>query len=372
MRFIPFSCFAVILLLPLISNGQMKTVDFSYAFPIDGTIEVKNANQVCLSISDMVLDSSVQYAINTGTSYEELKVPDYPANLSEDNTATPPGETSSDSLLERTEKQFLKLKYNLGSDTRSACMDLIREVDLILKERSEKMLKIRKDRVEKMLKSDSCDQVSQIARSTIKATSISQYFSIRPGQTITVKLKRTENGETTEYVLKIKSPYTYKIVTGPGLMATFPLQYIPLYFSEPLNDGSGKYKISEQRKPTNYESFAPAPSIIVTVYRFEPICYSNSCYKGINIRNSFRGSIMGGIGLSNQKGLYGMFGYGLTHISGLNLSVGFAYLPTKRLAGQYTEGQIVSENLTSDQLHTDIHTFRPFVNLSYVFKSKED
>jgi hypothetical protein len=138
----------------------------------------------------------------------------------------------------------------------------------------------------------------------------------------------------------------YGFTYVPDLLTSFPN-----YYAKQLDTG-GKYQISRMNGNTKNVFQNISPTVMFT-YRF---------FK--NEEDQFKFGLTGGFTYNTQT-LGALFGPSLVIGNVISINTGISFLQKYALDGQYQEGQIISDNLTFDQLHTKIWTYDLYFSIGF-------
>jgi hypothetical protein len=122
------------------------------------------------------------------------------------------------------------------------------------------------------------------------------------------------------------------------------------YFSKDNNDDT--YTISEG---SNRKKFEYYPTLMFT-------WLPNKYFKK---NKNFHLGLSGGIGYDFDTSLSVFIGPSIVYNENITISIGGAFHNQDRLLSQYSDGQIIAENLTFDQLHEAYIRFNPYVSISF-------
>ncbi|GAB1857299.1 hypothetical protein MHTCC0001_21350 [Flavobacteriaceae bacterium MHTCC 0001] len=84
-----------------------------------------------------------------------------------------------------------------------------------------------------------------------------------------------------------------------------------------------------------------------------------------NNSNDFNFGITGGLGYDLEKSLSVFLGGSVVYNQNITLSAGFAFHNQKLLNSKYKDGDVIKENLSFDQLHSDYIRFNPFISIAF-------
>ncbi len=179
-------------------------------------------------------------------------------------------------------------------------------------------------------------------------------ITINQGQDLSVKIEvfvTSENSDKKKETIKEKT-YSYKFKTERkgSWQTNFGFNFISLgnkdsFFSKQIDS---TYTIT---KGTNQNKLDFHPSIMFT--------WVPNTLKNIKVGYS------GGFGYDLDNSLSAFAGISVIFSQNITFSTGLAFHNQKLLNSKYKEGDVLKENLTFDQLHTDYIRFNPFVSIAF-------
>ncbi|HYO47796.1 MAG TPA: hypothetical protein VEY33_14020, partial [Gemmatimonadota bacterium] len=198
------------------------------------------------------------------------------------------------------------------------------------------------------LEGNICDDliVVQHARDLVKKTSETyEGLSIKRGQSLVVRVERINPSRTWEVTFDTGPKGDWRTSYGFGFIASAFAQ--PERFVAKQIEGDG-FRIEKEE---NRDRLDFIPALFLTwmsaEHELEDLVYSPSLGLGFDLRSPV---VLGGLAF--------------TYNHNISLNVGLAFHQQKRLAGQYNEGDVVRENLQSEQLHEEIYVVNPFFSFS--------
>nr|WP_321227628.1 hypothetical protein [uncultured Psychroserpens sp.] len=149
--------------------------------------------------------------------------------------------------------------------------------------------------------------------------------------------------------------YKYETRARGQWRTTFGFNFIyntnqDTYFSKENEDNT--YNITEG---TNRKKFDYHPTLMFT-------WLPNNYIRG---NRNWQYGLSGGIGYDFDSSLSVFVGPSIIYNENITISIGGAFHNQKRLLSQYTNNQVINENLTFDQLHEAYIRFNPFVSISF-------
>lgn len=157
---------------------------------------------------------------------------------------------------------------------------------------------------------------------------------------------------------KNKWIYDYKATQVNHVIVFYGFTYVPdLLTSYPnyyakQQDTGGKYVITRMNG-NNKNVFQNISPTVMFTYRF---------FK--NEDDQFKFGLTGGFTYNTQT-LGALFGPSFVIGNVISLNTGISFVQKSTLLGQYQSGQIISDNLTFDQLHTKIWTYDIFFSIGF-------
>ena len=154
--------------------------------------------------------------------------------------------------------------------------------------------------------------------------------------------------------LKTNHVYAYETKRRGEWRTTFGFNFIykfnqDTYFSKSNDDGT--YSITEGR---NRDKFDFHPTLMFT-------WLSN---KHLDKKMNWNFGLSGGLGYDFDESLAVFVGPSFIYNENITFTCGVAFHNQNRLTSNYNEGDVISENLTFDQLHTEYIRVNPFVSIS--------
>ena len=158
---------------------------------------------------------------------------------------------------------------------------------------------------------------------------------IHAGEQLTVTVSHADDpSKQWVLVLSTGARGTWRTLYGVSLVSNQDER-----FFAKATDTSGKFAITRERvDDSGMKSLKPIPSV------FYSWLSHSAELKNLSISPSL------GLGLKDDAPGF-FFGASITYNQNIGIVVGVPVYQQSRLKGSYTEGQIVSENLTGDQLH---------------------
>jgi hypothetical protein len=156
----------------------------------------------------------------------------------------------------------------------------------------------------------------------------------------------------------VEKTWTIILTTGARgeWLTTFGLTFVPddneRFFSAPATEAN-KFVITRERDPGDSElTFLPTVmfSWLATRQRGNYLVFSPTA--GVGATTNTFAALLGGTATFNLN---------------LGVTAGIAFVNQKRLLGKYTEGQVVSENLTEEQLHRNAMLPKFFFSITLRF-----
>lgn len=149
--------------------------------------------------------------------------------------------------------------------------------------------------------------------------------------------------------------YIYKTKSRGKWQTTFGFNFIyktkqDTYYSK---SDDPTYAIT---KANNRDKFDFHPTVMFTWHSNKYLDKKNENWKF---------GVSGGIGYDFDESLSVFLGPSFIYNQNITLTFGGAFHKQKRLTSNYSEGDIINENLTFDQLHTDYIRINPFVSISF-------
>jgi len=184
-------------------------------------------------------------------------------------------------------------------------------------------------------------------------------FTVEKGQQLKIIVKESVeivNPKTKKKEIKTTTfEYIYNTPKRGEWRTTFGFNFIykikqNTYFSNANDDGS--YTITEG---SNKDKLDFHPTLMFT-------WLSN---KHLDKKDNWHFGLSGGLGYDFDESLSVFAGPSFIYNENITLTFGIAFHNQKRLSSNYSKGDIINENLTFDQLHTDYIRVNPFISLSF-------
>lgn len=185
-------------------------------------------------------------------------------------------------------------------------------------------------------------------------------YSLNKGEQLQINITETHTvkdpKDATKTITTITNfEYIYTTGRRGEWRTTFGFNFIhkinqDTYFSS--DNGNSTYTITEAR---NRDKFDYHPTLMFT-------WLGNKTY-GKNDNWQFGWS--GGIGYDLEESLSIFLGKSVIYNENITLTFGLAFHNQQRLSSQYSEGNIINEDLNFDQLHTEYIRLNPFISLSF-------
>ncbi len=175
-------------------------------------------------------------------------------------------------------------------------------------------------------------------------------FPLSKGEEIKITIKATDTaGSIKTYI------YVYQTEKRGEWRSTFGFNFVYLtnnntYFSDP--NGDNTFTINESN---NKENFVYYPTLM----------FSWVSNNHIDKWKNWKAGFSGGIGYDFKTSLSVFAGGSLIYNENITITAGLTFHNQKRLSSNYSENDIINENLTFDQLHTDYIRVNPFVSISF-------
>ena len=197
------------------------------------------------------------------------------------------------------------------------------------------------------------DEVTTAVARYDNALPLAEYV-MKAGETLRIIVNRLKADGSVE------KTWTTVLTTGAKgeWLTTFGMAFLPkrddVYFAKAGTEAN-KFTITRQRDGTdNGLKFLPS-----VLFSWMPAKARNQALVL---------SPTAGFG-ATSTGFGALGGVTLTYNVNLGVTFGIAVTPQKRLAGKYTEGQVVTENLSDTQLHESILRQSGFVAITFRFGS---
>jgi hypothetical protein len=162
---------------------------------------------------------------------------------------------------------------------------------------------------------------------------------LRGGEELVVTVTRTRQGKTKKWELVLSTGPRGKWLTTYGF-ATYPNRDQEFFAK---SDGAGKFVVTPETEPDTWD-LKLVPSIFLT---WLPSAKETS---------DFSFGLSGGLGVKDDAPVV-FIGGSVLYNWNLSLVAGLGLAHQWRLKGQYSEEQVLSDNLTQDQLNEKV--FRP-------------
>lgn len=246
------------------------------------------------------------------------------------------------------------------------CKPLVDATDDLAKTTDEAQVPPKLASVESQIKSadDGCKAKVQQARVVTGATEYldNNTYDLKDGYYITAVVERLDaDGKVSRAWERTFTTvqkhwdvsYGYAFAAMGGLNKLFKDQQT--FYAKAVPNDTNKYAITREARPDRWQS---APTAF-----FNWVNVESETWHGVP-RWILPGLTTGlSIDLENPSVLGGML---WTYHTNVHASVG-VLMHRERVLGNYTEGQVVSENLTADQLHTMQLRARPYIAVSWRF-----
>lgn len=175
-------------------------------------------------------------------------------------------------------------------------------------------------------------------------------YRVVAGHEVVLTVTRNDAGKTLTWTLIIQGASRGK------WLITYGLAFVPdkdtLYFTKAAGDK--QFTITRQ---SDRDEVKPLPAVFFTWLPRSRQDRNFSC------------GPTAGFGLEGGSRPAAFLGLGVTFNWNLGLLMGGAIVPEKRLNGRYTEGQLVTENLSDDALHQTVASARWMAALTFRFGS---
>lgn len=204
------------------------------------------------------------------------------------------------------------------------------------------------------LQAGSCPAGDAVAAAQAAVANTTQTFGpihVRPNDRVTVTISRPASTG------REAASWTIRFDTEPRgeWLTTFGVSFVPnadeLYFSKSVGDS--KYQITRQR-----DESGQSVHVIPSVY----FSWLSAASKQHNLSIS----PTAGIGLSSDSPAF-FAGVSFTFNQNIGVVIGGSVAGVRRLQGAYKPDQLVSENLSDDQLHRRVYQPQVFAAVTYRF-----
>jgi hypothetical protein len=238
------------------------------------------------------------------------------------------------------------------SERSTACEPLSAAVDGLWSATSESDIPVRRGTVEALIAAAECKDQAILARAAI-VRDRTRYdlapITIRQSEKVTIAIKRNVgDGKSENWTVILETDAKGQWVTSYGF--SFVPDQDELYNSV-ATDEEGKYKIVKENHEWGLKK--PMPSVYFSWMgaddRFKTGTWSPTVGFGIN---------------ESSPAIFTGVSYSFNH--NLSFIFGAAVAPVRRLNGRYSVDQVISENLSQDQLLKT--TYRPTLGLAVTLK----
>jgi hypothetical protein len=237
------------------------------------------------------------------------------------------------------------------------CMDLEAKIKALGEPKDEQDVARLADGIGSLLQSTQCSGPSRDNAAALLATYSAAMpvgtFTVSRGQQLRIVVQRLKEADKT-----VEKTWTTILSTGSRgqWLTTYGVTFVPLrdeLFFAKAGATQGQYVITAQRADAQ-SGIKFLPSVLFSwlpaTTRFADWAFSPTA----------------GFGATSDA-FSALVGYTATYNSNLGFSAGVAVAQQRRLLGQYSENQIVTENLTEDQLHHRVLKPAFFVSLTFRF-----
>ena len=197
----------------------------------------------------------------------------------------------------------------------------------------------------------SCDSYGAAESLLSRSESRYELKGIQKSQTLTITIKRTnKEGKELEWIRIYKTPSRGKWITSYSF--NFITQWggkEMLFYTK--NIGMDSFVITREHN-RKWVDFVPG-----VTFTWLP---------AYGMKQSWAWGWSGGIGFDLAKPVV-YVGGSLIYNQNLSMTFGFAAHQVKQLHGKYNEGDLIRENLSTDQLMIEPYSVKPFISLSLRF-----
>ncbi len=200
-------------------------------------------------------------------------------------------------------------------------------------------------------KNDKCEQYGTAENLIARTETKFKIDDLQKSQTLTITVKRTnKEGKELEWIRIYKTPSRGKWLTSYSF--NFITQWggkEMLFYTK--NIGMDSFLITREHN-RKWVDFVPG-----VTFTWLPAC---------GMKQSLAWGWSGGIGFDLAKPVV-YVGGSLIYNQNLSMTFGFAAHQVKQLHGKYNEGDLIRENLSTDQLMIEPYRVKPFISLSLRF-----
>lgn len=190
-----------------------------------------------------------------------------------------------------------------------------------------------------------------VAKAALASTHRIGDFTLKRGQELKITIVETPIGGGTPNTFT----YTYRTEKRGEWRSTFGFNFVYLtnnntYFSDANDDNT--FTITESN---NKENFIYYPTLM----------FSWVSNNHIDKWKNWKAGFSGGIGYDFKTSLSVFAGGSLIYNENITITAGLAFHNQQRLSSNYSENDIINENLTFEQLHTDYIRVNPFISIAF-------
>lgn len=182
------------------------------------------------------------------------------------------------------------------------------------------------------------------------AEELPSVYVIEASEKVEVTVLREVEDDSIVWKYNYESPMAGRWVTTYGFSFAVPLfDKAETYYLDPVNTS---YIVTEDNQKIR-PNFLPS-----IFFSWLPNDISN---------DGFSFSWTGGLGFNDLEAPTVFLGGSVFYYYNLSLNFGIVAHKQHFLIGKYSEGQILKENMSFDQLHDEFYSFNPFLSLSFRF-----
>lgn len=232
------------------------------------------------------------------------------------------------------------------------CEELQQQAKALLTQDDEASVAIIVENIQNAIEAGLCtapDALASINLALSKTvTMVPGTWILHPGEELSVTVTRTRQGKTKKWELVLTTGSRGKWMTTYGF-ATYPNRD-RRYFAQ--SNGAGKFVVTPETEPDDWD-MKLVPSVFFT------------WLPSAKETKDFALGLSGGLGLKDDSPVV-FLGGSVLYNWNLSLVVGAGLAQQSRLAGRYAKDQVLSENLSQDQLNEKV--FRPTLMAAVTYR----